>query len=734
MRALLLTTLLITACLSGEEASISKTSDAVTKDHLTDSNNPAYIKPDECLIAIDGEHGHKLGDTITLPRRNQCLPSSKLSWLFKAESVTEEIQTEHHLKLAILLDTSFSLSHNDPAGQRYGALRKYLLALYEKIISEENKNAKVHIASADIEIYPFKYCSSRGEEKFDLWTMTGTKRGGEDGFETLVDNLIGSKGTYDNEGSAEDVRAEKSFDKLTGYGAVGSTNYLQSLHQATKFFEKYDDEENKYLKQVLIFSDGLPFTFNDGTNNTINLNDPGCEVTGTTDLEYLRGMVIFSGKFEPKPDIKKCLTTAGWSHPSALSCTRPTGGKMGQTTNGPAAWSDPLNHVLGMVQHHEAISVLKKSNNFQVYTVLLKPDNCNNVPDEHDKIICEKITQPLAKPFFESFADHYVEANLASGLAAKFNATLQAQTQKLEYEKKGEAYIEAEVKGETSQIDVDDPTILHDGQRIKVGRDKITDRVHDYTHSRETLTVAHGLKNKDGKFYIDYDFKFGGEECRASNPVGVGDLEAHKYSGAGYTAWCLLHPLPPLPPNPPAPECEDREGKRERCKAANEKNVWVDDECMCAEVPVELPCVPSDIVCCKDDTPYNVENCNVKGQIWNNTTCSCETSTVPPVVPPIVVVPEPSTCNRATECCDPSGNPMTSTACSPGDQWKWYPECGCVPRANPPIVINPPPPSPPTVGPGNEDGNGKNKEPEEPPPTTLPAATEGIVYGDFENF
>ena len=777
MRALLLTTLLITACLSEDEISVSQSGDVIRKD-LTNVNSHAYIEQGECLIDI--KSSLDLNSNTSLPplANSQCLPSSKLSWLFRAKKVEESIQAKQHMKLAVLLDTSSSLRDNDPGGERYKALRTYLLALFDKINSND-KGADALITSAEVQIYPFKYCDKRTSKVHRLTVAQSKSRSD---FATEVDTLIGTN--YTHKGKVEDV--DKSFDKLTEYGAVGSTNYLHSLAKAIEFFDtaKADD-----LKQVLIFSDGLPFTFNDGTgngaNNTINLSGAECSVGHRYDYENLRAEFVRNSDKKFTKYIQACVTEEFYPK---NTCLRPTGNNQGQTntnTNEPKAWSDPLNHVLGMVQHRAVINKAKEDHNFQVYAVLLRPSNCDLVIDKWDNIICKEITAHLAKPFFESFANNYEEASKAKELAEKLEATLDAQTRRIDYRRYGKAYINTSSKA-SNTTEVDSSTKWYEGNLIKVGRDKKSDTVYEYKdNAQNTLTVNHGLYGRGGSFEIGYDFEFpeanskGVTDCRSADNSKIGNLEVNKYEGSGYTAWCLLPPRCDKddqccdPSNDyqkitteegvqqctnkghnwrwsgyPSCDCQCDPAAKTACQGKGQS--WNDATCSCDNAPVITPteCVPSATVCCKGGKEQAQPPCSGKaGEILDVKNCRCVSETSQP--PPTSQIQQK--CDSSRECCD-GDTVMTSQSCSARQTWLGFPNCQCVRKTttNPPIVVPPENPTQTNTGTmgGNEgnQGNMGGKEPENPekngkvigekgdpvPPTPLP--NQGIVWGEFESF
>lgn len=755
MRVLLLMTLLITACFSPNEAIISQ-STAVTEQDLTDKKSPAYIKEGECLIDIKGEL--KLNETTILSPLRSCLPSSQLSWLFEAKAEQETIPAQQRLKLAVLLDTSSSLRANDPNGARYRALRAYLLALHNKITGQKNIQADAHITSAEIQIYPFKYCDRRKNKEHKLEINKNTT-----GFSAKIEALIGDN--YTHKGSADDIDTDTGFSKLTEYGAYGSTNYLHSLSKAIEFFKEGNNDND--LKQVLIFSDGLPFTFNDSVNTTIDLSVSGCNIDRRGTSAELRRAVLSGQQFNTG-DVKTCVTEE--FYPKDDKCTRPTKNDKGQTLPETAeswAWSDPLNHVLGMVQHSNVIQKAKASHNFEVYAVLLKPSSCNGVIDNQDKIICKEITTHLAQPFFESFTEDYQETSDVNKLAESLRATLDAQMRTIEYKQQGTAFI--------GDSQVDAQTKLHTGNLIKVGRDGENDSVYDYRdHEQDILTVAHGLEgNNGGKFSIEYNFEFPAAtaqdeaSCRSSEKSLSGDLEVNKYSGKGYTAWCLLTPR--CDENDHCCDDNHREitadqGKK-LCASQGEKRQWIGFKgnnkvcaCVCDRASEEAcvgagqrwdattcnctrsiggdkveVCVPSNIICCKNGAAHDVLTCAGKGGgTWNSAECRC--------VPETSASPPESSCESSRECCDSTtGAAMTPKRCSAGQEWKGHPTCDCRTKTNPPITVTPPtgPTTPPDKGGGkNEPENPQKagKEVEDGGPPAAPAVTEGIIWGDLESF
>ena len=755
MRVLLLATSLITACFSPNEAIISQSA-ALNEEDLTSKDSPAYIETGECLIDIQPTLA--LNTTTNLSSLGSCLPSSKLSWLFKSQPVQVTEQATQRLKLAVLLDTSHSLRKNDPQGQRYKALRTYLLALHKKITTGDSE-AKSRITSAEIQIYPFKYCDKRKNKEHKLEIDNNTAKLS---FTAQIDELIGDENSYANAGSSNDIDKSTGFEQLTQYGAYGSTNYLHSLAKAIEFF---GNARSNDLKQVLIFSDGLPFTFNDDAEDTIDLSASGCDINNTDTSVKLREKALYNQEF-PSDGIKACVTE---EHYPKNTCARPTSKNKGQTTpvtSESRAWSDPLNHVLGMAQHSTVINNAKVDDKFQVYAVLLKPNNCNSMNGQDQKI-CENITLPLAKPFFESFADSYEETSQAGELAEKLEATLNAQTRELSYHHTGTAMVDSAT--------VDGLTKLHEVAQdnfIKVGRDKKQDTVYDYANdSQATLIVEHGVYTRGGDFEISYDFEFpargkGEADCRSSKYSKSGDVEVNEYSGRDYTAWCLL-----------SPRCDEKnkccdaehqeitaEGGQQICASKEGDRIWIGFDgnrkvcaCECDDAAVRAcqgagqswntatctcetsggggkeACVPSNTVCCKNGTAYDVSHCDggKTGNVWDSTQCRC--------VQEVAESPPENVCDRSKECCDSSGAAMTPQTCVQGKKWEGFPACRCVPQ-RPRLTVTPPtnpaqtePVPDGKQEPENPEKAGKEQGGEEEPPPA-PAVTEGIIWGDFESF
>ncbi len=566
MRIPLLAVLLITACFIEDEASISHQSAGIEGGNLTDPSDPAYIEEGECLISINGEL--TLGKETILEKLTppSCLPSGKLSWLFKVKKEREiSIEVAKPLRLAILFDTSESLRHSDPEGKRYVALKEYLENVQRKVDGKE-------IESAEIAVYPFKYCN---QSVFELnITSSGS-------FSKDLDSFIGTD--YRHEGSIK-IIDKGHLTTLTAYGAVGSTNYLQSLQLAVDFLDK--GEDNTLLQHMLIITDGLPFTYDDRTTNTVDLNGDGCDKNlssiNTNQIDKNVYEEFFSKKYS-------CLVKENILYPSKVDCITPKTLNRepppGFTINN-AAWDDPLNHVLGMAQHIKAIDLLRKDNDIKVYAVYLKcPD------DKEKKCMPDGINQHLVEFFLSKITDVHDVADNAADLTSSLKKILETQVKSLTYKKTGEAYLSN--GGEGNGTPVDKSTKLH-GYRIKVGRDAENDKVFDYDKDASgsqqgTLIVEHGLEgvNGNGSFSIGYDFEFK-DTYRADSPIAVnvsGDnsiiLELNKYEEEKYTAYCLLPP---------------------RC----------DDSKECCDNP---------------DNPYRVvtdEECHDKGQSWKKfPTCMC---------------------------------------------------------------------------------------------------------------
>ena len=790
MRVLVLITLLITACLPEDEISISQ-SNAISGQDLTNVNSPAHIEQGECLINVNGTLAlNKRTSTLSLPN-NQCLPSSKLSWLFRAEEVKTKAKYQlPHLRLAILFDTSFSLQKQDSERKRFDAIKTYLKAIFARKMASKISNTEVKgkIASADIKVFPFKYCDQTKGANAHVLRITSSTT--EANFDSAIDALIGTNADITGN---EIVITDGVRGTLKEYGAGGSTNYLQSLAWAEDFLEQGDKDD---LKHVVIISDGLPFTYNDG--NTTTITNEKCSLDKDD----------FSSSAA-----KNCVTTE--HYPSKYSCTAPTSDDDGLTANTPA-FDDPRNHLLGMIQHSQVINKAKRGK-FNVYAAHL--NNCRTkITDDSfsEQYLCQQVSQP----FFESFVEEggYVPADDADELAKALEKILSAQLPQkiIDYKYFGTAHIGTASKG-SSTTTVDQETKRHRGNFIKVGRDKKSSSptydvnkhgVYDYADSgQDVLTVEHGLFVRGGSFEIDYDFNFsaakGGSDCRNQSPTTSGNLEVHKYDATSFTAWCLLAP----------PSCDDsthccENGQvvsyaagQQRCAAQGKNWVWIGFQdktkvcdCVCdadgtgkaacqgegqiwnkstctceqgvAAKAKTTTCVPTETVCCKSGVAQAQPICQSKsGETLDIDSCSCVPDTSSP--------PTQSQCDSNRECCI-GDRVVTSGSCGSNKQvWRGHPTCGCVcrnsasscnaqthtwhgfptcncVRKTSPKVDKPTTPDQDedgTIGgddAGQGDVTGQKEEPENPQkagkvvggtdakPTT--GAVEGIVWGDFESF
>ena len=781
MRTLLLIALLLSACLPEDEVSISQS--GATKGHdLTNVSSSSYIEQDECLIEVSGSGAEgelALGDEVVL-KGGTCLPSSKLSWLFRAQEVTET--KLKNLSLAILFDTSYSLNTTDPNELRYTYFKiNYLLPLRNEI-----KKAGEGV-SATIKVYPFKYCN---KAIHDLTIDANTTN-------DEIDNLI---------------------NDLREHGVKGSTNYLPSFAEAADFLNNEDD---KNLKQLLIVSDGLPFTFNDGNTDTIT-----CDVKDIVNKVNFPAKSSHFDEYVKDENLGNCILKE--NYPIKNKCKPPRGhryknddetikefgdmgvgyisGKYG-TDN--LAFNDPYNHILGMIQHS---SVMKKTkHNFDIYALLLQVPCEKMKAGEDNKYIHEinlcKNISPLAKPFIESFTDEHLIIHKAEEFAYGLAEILKKQTS-FEYKKHGKAYIGAS-KG--NKITVDEQTTWHNGNLIKVGRDGASgvgkgatgETVHDYINDAQSiLTVEHGLQGKSSKdFTIDYDFTFGSiDKCRNENPITEGNLEVNEYKGTGYTAWCLLSPRCDAQTQCCDPNnryqvvneqaqqgiCQSKgkywqwvgfSGKQKVCNCVcdadgrgraacrGKTREWNPKTCTCDTVEAETEpepepepaCTSKDntaTYCCKNGEKKRQPACG-KGQNLDISACKCiETSNPsPPATPPVQ-----HTCNPASECCTknngvweraliycPAGKKWAGFStckcvCDPAQvcchttkadcnlqthNWKGHPTCSCTEkRITPPVR---PPTKPDPIPP---DKNGKVIGEED----AKPAAAEGIVWGEYESF
>ena len=680
MRVLLLTALLLGACLPEDEASISQSSN-VTGNSLTNSSSSNYIKEGECLVNIKGVLGLNTNTSLLPLASQQCLPSSKLSWLFRAEEVRKDPQwLLPHLKLAILFDTSYSLQEQDSGADRFNKLKTYLANIFARksqngISTTENSG---QIASADIRIFPFKYCDQTKGNAHQLSIKQDTK---QSEFMAEVDALIGFTDKHGNSLEIDGnklVIEDQRRTNLKSYGAGGSTNYLESLAWATDFLDTESGDST--LKHVVIISDGLPFTY-----GTTILND-SCSLS-TVDAGNRHSF--------GSARARSCVTTT--HSPSKNSCVAPSGSDKG-LTDGMKAFDDPRNHLLGMIQHSIVINGAKSKKGFKVYAVHL--NNCRDQTDSttfSELHLCQKISQP----FFESFTTRttkraktggeieissgYFPANDIGALDDALQGVLDNQlpADPIAYVSTGRAYIDAPSSKNSSQLEVDKQTELYTGNRIKVGRDKgdsSADGVHDYRdYGKQRLTVEHGLQGRGGNFGIDYDFQFaplisaagkGGvdvvnvDACRSQGSdffkLGTKNLEVNKYQGDNYEVWCLLPPRC----NEDNQCCEDHreitaaEGAQ-RCANEGQNLQW-------SGFPV-CGCI------CNQDSKAA---CTGKNQIWSDTECACVPTTIQ----------TQQDCDATKYCCE-GDQPVTS--CPTGQKLQSSPPC-CVAETTPP---SPPPTS-----------------------------------------
>ena len=388
MRVFLLTALLFSACLPHDEANVAQSSN-VTGNDLTNTNSPNYIKEGECLVNVNGVLDLNTKTSLSSLDNEQCLPSSKLSWLFRAEEVAENPKWKlPHLKLAILFDTSFSLEKQDKGAERFAKLKTYLANIFARKslsgISTTEESGR--IASAEIKVFPFKYCDQTKGSPHQLLIRQNTT---EDEFMDKVDKLIGFRDGQGNEIKIDGndlVIDDQKRANLKSYGAGGSTNYLESLDWATDFLDQESGDST--LKHVVIISDGLPFTYG---NSTILDNECSLDATDAGN-RYSFGSAR----------ARSCVT-ADYS-PSKGSCKAPSGSDKGLTklTDGKKmkAFNDPRNHLLGMIQHSIVINRVKRSKGFKVYAVHL--NSCRTQKEATyftEQYLCQNISQD----FFESF-------------------------------------------------------------------------------------------------------------------------------------------------------------------------------------------------------------------------------------------------------------------------------------------------------------------------------------------
>ena len=262
--------LVVTACKIRSEDGTSARS-VVKASEVLDNKSRYFTKEDECLVEID--ETLKKNEISQALSEQLCLPRSRVSFLLPVPSKgTRSEKVAPHLKLAILFDASVSLVEQDSKRARFNALKEYLMAIFAK-------KKEGQISSAEIKVYPFRYCN-KGAHSLKL--LKNTTKGS---FAKEVDLLIG---TEDVGNKSTNIVDKTDLENLRAYGAVGSTNYLNSFAKAKAFLKQQTavalkvNKDTVELKQMLIFSDGLPFTFNDESDNTIDTDGNDCRLATVT--------------------------------------------------------------------------------------------------------------------------------------------------------------------------------------------------------------------------------------------------------------------------------------------------------------------------------------------------------------------------------------------------------------------------------------------------------------------
>ena len=578
-RGLCIVLLVVAACKIKSDNDTSTRS--VKASEVLNNKSRYFTKEDECLIEIT--------DTLQRDTESQtlaeemCLPRSKISFLLSIPSTdTRDISVAPHLKLAILFDASVSLVEQDSSRARFDALKEYLLAIFDK---KKNKQ----ISSAEIKVYPFRYCN-KGEHSLELRAST-TK----DQFTKAVDTLIG---TRDVGNRSINIVDKTDLGNLRAYGAVGSTNYLNSFAEAKKFFDQETEvalKPNKStveLKQMLIFSDGLPFTFNDSSRNTIDTTNADCNLSqiGNWTLEGWQDN-LFAYQNRSTYHIDERLTDCvieNFFYPQD-SCQRPKSSDKGISSPDIKAWDDPLNHALGMIQHSHVIEEEKKD--FAIYSVHL--NNCKTKSDStefDENFLCQKISEN----FFRSFSDGFVAVDNAADLKDRLTKqTLKSQFD-LDY-KKGVATLAdgtrvdekltfyKDTANKPSIIKVDGMTVTRMNSKGKTTVQETTFDYQDHDNDILTASLQGEARRLKHHYKLAYNFRFD-DDCRdediehkkklSNRNDDVVALEVHSWQKNDYRAWCVLPVIdsgldidgPPDPPAPPPPPpvftCANYQGNR----------------------------------------------------------------------------------------------------------------------------------------------------------------------------
>lgn len=510
---------------------------SVEASEVLDSKSRYFTKEDECLIELNevlqkNEQSHVLADEL-------CLPKSKISFLLSVPSKdTRNISVAPHLKLAILFDASVSLVTQDSKRARFDALKEYLMAIF-------NKKEDRQISSAEIKVYPFRYCN-KGGHSLDLKTNTSKAD-----FLKAVNNLIGTK-DVGNKGVK--IVDETNLVNLRAYGAVGSTNYLNSFAVAQKFLKQpassvKSTATTAELKQMLIFSDGLPFTFNDGSQTTISTVDAECnlsQVAGWTLDNWQEN--LFAQQADSSYHIDELLNNCvreDFFYPQD-SCQRPTSTDKGVSSA--KAWDDPMNHVLGMIQHSHVIREEKKD--FAIYSVHL--NNCKNQKAStkfDENFLCQKISEN----FFRSFSDGFVAVSDAANLKDKLTKqTLQSQFD-LSYSK-GTATLRdgTPVANSLAIYPNSDSSVVKVTGNLTKNKNSETFDYQNYPDGllRASLRTGGSSKIEYHNYMVNYNFRFS-DDCLddadkerkavTGRKDKVISLEIYRWHEQNkYRAWCVL--------------------------------------------------------------------------------------------------------------------------------------------------------------------------------------------------
>ena len=401
-----LSAILLVSCLEGQHNSVLL-SGSFKLTETTEDESMYFVPLNECLLVATTKIPAD-GTTLSIAD-DLCLPSKKMSYLFEAEKPTSTTINPIQHRVAILFDASYSLRKTDPSRARFTALESYLESMYDKLSVEDVKG------TASIRIYPFKYCSYG---YFELELNAGTTK---EEFMARVDTVIGENNAKGNGGNGKaDLLKLKdgSLDpaNLRGYGAYGATNYLQAFNKAMKFLN-LSTVGNQTRKHVVIFSDGLPLTFNKTeTVDTFKIEKTVCKIKDFSNIAVVKKI---SGTNWLNEQYSSCVLDV--NYPAADTCDYPTSTDAGIVQT--PAFDDPANHLMGMIQHSQQFNkVIKENSDLNIYAVHLKV--CVGLP-VREKILCENISGP----FFKSFVgnENYFSVGSANSLSDSFSDVLKEQ-------------------------------------------------------------------------------------------------------------------------------------------------------------------------------------------------------------------------------------------------------------------------------------------------------------------